>query len=62
MSYRKSLDAKREDDRWYRVVHKRTGEVQWRRKADEVTGAVFNRRACRQQPGFARGARIKQNW
>lgn len=61
MAFRKSLDAKREDERWYRVKD-RHGNLVWRYKADEVTGAVFNRRACRQPPGFARGARIKQNW
>lgn len=62
MARRKTLDLKREDDRWYRVPHRRTGEMQWRRKIDEVEGHIFNRRACRQPPGFARGARIKQDW
>lgn len=57
MAYRKSLDARREDERWYRDKHGR-----WRYLIDEVEGYIFNNRATRQHPGFARCARTKQGW
>ncbi len=54
---RKSLNSRRPDERW---VKNKRGE--WRYQIDEVEGHIFNRRATRQHPGFARGARIKQDW
>jgi len=54
---RKSLNEKRPDERW---VKNKRGE--WRYRIDEVEGHIFNHRAMRQPPGFARGARIKQDW
>ena len=57
MAYRKSLDAKRDDERW---VKNKRGE--WRYRTDEVEGHIFNRRATFEHPGFKRGARIKQDW
>ena len=54
---RKSLNEKRPDERW---VKNKRGE--WRYRIDEVEGHIFNHRAMRQPPGFARGARIKQEW
>jgi hypothetical protein len=57
MGHRKTLDTKRPDERW---VKNKKGE--WRYQTDEVEGHIFNRRATRQHPGFARGARISKDW
>ena len=56
-SNRRSLNIPREHERWER---NKRGE--WRYVIDTVEGYIFNSRATRQRPGFARGAKIRQNW
>ena len=51
-TFRKSLSAMREDERWYKDRH-----GIWRYRIDMVDGLTFNQRATRQRPGWARGAR-----